>query len=179
MSPSTLAILLGIGFAVPQIYALLRPEEYRRRARAFPRSNLAGYALVGIATVWFLYYVNLESVADFAHLKKYMLWGFGLLGIGTCLFVKDYVAVRGLAVVLLLLAKFTVDTTRWVESEWRLVLVCWAYVWVLAGIWLTLAPWRLRDLIDWSVASDERIRRGSGLRLGLALLVLGIGLFAL
>lgn len=177
MNISTLSILLGVGFAIPQIYALAKPDEFKELARKFPRSNTAGYFLVGLATAWFVYYVGLESVADFAPIKKYLMWGFVLLGVGTCLFVKDFLAVRGLAVVLLLLAKLTVDTARWVDSPWRLVLVAWAYLWILAGIWFTISPWRLRDLILWSTANEARLKIGSGLRLAFAVVVICLGIF--
>lgn len=179
MSLALLAIIFGTGLAMLQLHALLRPEEHTRAMRQFPRSINAGYLLVGVGTIWFLYYVNLESVADFAHLKKHMLWGFGALGVMTCIFVKDFLAVRGLAVVLLLLAKLTLDSARWVDSEWRLVLVAWAYLWVVAGIWLTIAPWRLRDLIHWVLATPRRFRVLSSLGLGFGLFVLALGLFVL
>lgn len=177
MSLSTLAILLGAGFAVPQVFGLMRPVRFKEIARAFPRNTEAGYVLVALATVWFLYNLKLESVADFAHLKKYMLVGFGALGVATCLFVKDYLAVRGLAVVLLLLAKYTLDTARWADTELRLVLVVWAYVWICAGIWFTVSPWRLRDIIGWMTEDENRIRNTCIARLAFAVLVVALGLF--
>jgi hypothetical protein len=108
-----------------------------------------------------------------------MYVGFGALGVLTCVFVSDFLAVRGLAIVLMLLAKLMLDTQRWVESDWRLVIAVWAYALVLAGMWLTISPWRLRDLIDWSTATEGRIRLLSGLRLafGLFVLVLGVKVF--
>jgi hypothetical protein len=43
-------------------------------------------------------------------------------------------------------------------------------------MWFTVSPWRLRDIIDWSTANDQRIRLLSGLRLGFGLLVIVLGL---
>ena len=83
---------------------------------------------------------------------------------------------RGLAVVLLLCAKLMVDTARMAETEWRLVIVTWAYVWVFAGMWFTISPWRLRDLIVWSTANEQRTRLVSGLRLAFGVFVLALGL---
>ena len=55
--------------------------------------------------------------------------------------VIGYFAVRGLAVVLLLLGKVMVDTGRphLGETPWVLVIQTWAYVLVVAGIWLSIA----------------------------------------
>jgi hypothetical protein len=59
-----------------------------------------------------------------------------------------------------------------------LLLSTWAYLWILAGMWLIISPWRLRDLIEWMTASESRVRTVSALRLALGLLVAGLGLFA-
>jgi hypothetical protein len=174
-----MSILLGLMLAIPQFYGLLKPAAYREALRKFPRSQNWGYLLVGIGTVWFLWNLKQESIADFATYKPIMLAGFALLGILTCIFVSDYLAVRGLALVLMLLAKLMVDTARWADTQWRLVIVVWAYSFVVAGIWFTVSPWRLRDIIHWKTASDQRVRVLSGVRLlfGLFLALLGLTVF--
>ena len=54
----------------------------------------------------------------------------------------------------------------------------WAYVWIIAGMWFTVSPWRLRDLIEWTTANDQRIRLVSAFRLALGTLVVILGLTA-
>ena len=175
MKLSTLAFGIGLVFSLPQIFGLLKPAAFSAAARRFPRSEWWGYALMGLGTVWFLSNLNGETISDFAPYKKVMLAGFGLVGLLTCIYVKDFLAVRGLAIVLLLLAKLTLDTARWHDSQWRLVLATWAYLWILAGIWFTISPWRLRDLIHWHTANERRVRIGSALRLALGLFVVFLG----
>lgn len=174
---STLAILMGLAVALPQIYGLMKPAAFRETLRKFPRSRISGYWLMAIGTIWFLLNLKKESIADFAAYKPMMMAGFGALGLLVCIFVTDFLAVRGLAIVLLLLAKLMVDTARWADSPWRLLIVTWAYFWVCAGIWFTISPWRLRDLIHWNTASDQRVRLWSAIRLGFGLLVVFLGLF--
>jgi hypothetical protein len=176
MKLSTLAVALGLIFSVPQVYGLLKPSAFAAALRKFPRSQLWGFVLMGLGTIWFLWNLNNESISDFAAYKSVMLVGFGTVGLLTCVFVRDFLAVRGLAVVLLLLAKLMIDTARWHDSEWRLVISTWAYVWIIAGMWFTISPWRLRDLIQWSTASEGRVRVTSALRLVLGALVLVLGL---
>ena len=179
MKLSTLSILLGLGFGLPQIYGLMKPGRFRDAVRQFPRSESIGYVLMMLGTVWFLWNLNLENISDFASYKKLMLIGFGAVGVATCIYVRDFLAVRGLAVVFLLLAKLMVDTARLEDTEWRLVVVTWAYLLVIAGMWFTVSPWRLRDLLNWGTATENRIRVGCGLRLafGLFVLTLGIAVF--
>ena len=179
MTLSTLAIIIGAGTSAVSLYSLLRPAAVIKQARAFPRSEPIGFVLMLLGSAWFVYNLNHEAIADFAAYKKYMLAGFGALGVLTCIFVRDYLAVRGLAVCLLLLAWFTLNRTRWEESPARLVLVVLAYMWVIGGMWFTISPWRLRDIINWWTANESRFRIGSILKiiLGATILVLGLTAF--
>lgn len=176
---STLAILLGLGLAVPQVFGLINPQTFGARVRQFPRSLSWGVVLMLLGTVWFVTYLNQESISDFASYKPFLLAGFLAVGVASCFFVQDYLAVRGLAVVLLLLAKLMVDKARWAETDWRLVVVTWAYLLVGAGIWFTIYPWHLRDVLNWATANEKRVRIGSALRLafGLFVAVLGFTVF--
>ena len=178
MKLSTLAILLGLGFGLPQLYGLLKPTKFREAVRKFPRNEPWGYALMLLGTAWFLWNLKNENIADFASYKSALLAGFALVGIATCVFVRDFLAVRGLAVVFLLLAKLMVDTGRpgLGDSSWVLVIQTWAYVLVIAGMWFTISPWRMRDFIQWGTATDQRVRVGSGLRLAFGLFVAILGL---
>ncbi len=178
---STLSIVLGLGLALPQIYGILNPQKFAATVRKFPRNVPAGIALMLLGTAWFLWYLNGESISEFERIKPFMFAGFAAVGIGSCIFVQDLIAVRGLAVVLLLLGKLMVDTGRPMlgVTHWTLVIQTWAYVLVIAGIWFTISPFRLRDLLDWATANESRVRIGSVARLvfGLFVAVLGLTVF--
>ena len=175
---STLAVLLGLGMGLPQIYGLVKPAAFAAAVRKFPRSMPWGYALMLLGTAWFVWNLSQESIADFAAWKSTLLCAFAAIGIGSCIFVQDFLAVRGLAVVLLLLAKLMVDTGRPAlpVTHWVLLFQTWAYVLVVAGIWFTVSPWRLRDMLHWGTASERRIKAGCAVRLtfGLFVAVLGV-----
>jgi hypothetical protein len=177
LSLSNLAIALGAAYAAPQIYGLTNPKGYAEWLRKFPRNIPLGVVLVLGGTAWFLYYLSLESIADFAAFKPHMMVIFAAIGLGTCVFVHDFLAVRGLAVLLMLLAKLMLDTGRpyLSESHWVLVNQVWAYVFVVAGIWFTVSPWRLREWIAWNTANENRIRTTSLARLALGLFVVVLG----
>ena len=180
MSLSLLSILLGAGMSVPQVYALTKPAQFTAAARKLPRNLPVGIALMLLGTAWFLWIVNQEPIADFSAFKPYMLTAFAAIGVLTCVFVQDFLAARGLAVVLLLLGKLMVDTGRphLGESPFVLVIQAWAYVLIVAGIWFTITPWKLRDLLEWATASEARVKIGSVIRLAFALFILTLGLTA-
>src|SRR5215469_14427300 len=180
MKLSLLSLLLGAGMSVPQIYGLTRPKEFAAHVRKFPRNLPVGIMLMLLGTAWFVWNVNIEPIADFSAFKPYMMAGFTAIGVLSCLFVQDFLAVRGLAVVFLLLGKLMVDTGRphLGESPFVLVIQVWAYVLVLAGIWFTITPWKLRDFLDWTTATESRTRMLSGVRLAFAAFIVILGLTA-
>jgi hypothetical protein len=180
MKLSLLSILLGVGMSVPQIYGLAKPVQFAAAARKFPRNLPAGIFLMLLGTAWFLWIVNAEPIADFTSFKPYMMIGFAAVGILSCVFIQDFLAVRGLAVVLLLLAKLMVDTGRphLGDTPWVLVIQAWAYLFIVAGIWFTVTPWKLRDFLNWATATEARIKIGSAVRLAFAIFIVALGLTA-
>jgi hypothetical protein len=180
MKLSLLSILLGVGMGLPQIVGVTQPAKLAAAARKFPRNLPLGIVLMLLGTAWFVWLVNGEPIADFSAFKPYMMAGFIAVGVLSCIFVQDFLAVRGLAVVLLLLAKLMVDTGRphLEQSPFVVVIQAWAYVFVVLGIWFTITPWKLRDFIHWATATDARTRLLSGLRLAFAAFVLILGLTA-
>jgi hypothetical protein len=173
---STLSIFLGLLVTLINLFGLIKPAEFAAAARKFPRSIPVGYVLMMAGTVWFMWNVSHESLADFEHLKPILFTLFIGVGLGTCFFVQDFLAVRGVSVLLLLLAKVMVDAERWERSDWRLVIAVWAYALLVAGMWFTISPWRLRDLLYWATANEKRIRIGSALRAAFGIFVAALGL---
>lgn len=180
MKLSFLTVLLGLGMGLPQLIGLARPAQLAAAAKKFPRNLPLGVVLMLLGTAWFVWNVNNEPIADFSAFKPYMMGGFVAVGVLSCVFVQDFLAARGLAVVLLLLGKLMVDTGRphLGQSPFVLVIQVWAYVLVVAGMWFTVTPWKLRDFIEWATATESRTRWLSAVRLAFATFVLLLGLTA-
>ncbi len=178
MKLSLLSVLLGLGIGLPQVYGLARPAQLANAARKFSRNLAVGVVLMLLGTAWFVWLVNGEPIADFSAFKPYMIGGFIAVGVLSCIFIQDFLAVRGLAVVLMLLGKLMVDTGRphLGESPFVLVIQAWAYVLIVAGIWFTITPWRLRDLLNWATANEARTRQLSAVRLAFATFIVILGL---
>lgn len=178
MQLSTVAIVFGSIVAAINLFGVLKPKEFGAALRQFPRNLTLGYFLVLLGTGWFVWNLKQESISDFESLKPILYMLFIAVGVGTCIFVKDFLAVRGFAIVILLIAKLMVDAgrPRLGETPWVLVIQLSAYVLVVAGIWFTISPWRMRDLLNWMSANESRIRVGSGVRLVFGLFVASLGL---
>jgi len=187
ISISDLSILLGGFLVAVAAFTLAKPLEVGQALQAFPRSNAPGLVLMLAATAWFLWNIHIEEMDDYKNIKHWFYLGFGAVGLGSCVYLRDFLAVRGLAVFMLLLAKLILDTQRIymfsepVEtmSQWRLIFAVWGYAIVIVSMWLIISPWRMRDMINWLTAETSRLRIKSGFRLflGILLIVLGMTVF--
>lgn len=176
---SQLCLGLGIGMILTHGWALLRTAPAAEWLRQFHRNYGLGVILMLLGTGWFEWNLYHEQLQDIAAYKNLMLVGFGAVGLGCCVFVRDFLSVRGLTVFLLMLAWLMCEKARWHESTLRWSISGWAYVWVLGGLWLSVAPWRLRDWLAWITASERRLRlaAAAGVFWGLFVGALGLTVF--
>ena len=184
VSLANLSIVLGVFLVAVAGYSLARPAAVGQAMRAFPRANAPGYVLILAATAWFLWNIQSEDMADYREIKHWFYIGFGAVGIGSCFYLRDFLAVRGLAVFMLLLAKLMLDTQRHYMldtpvahvSEWRLVFPVWAYMIIVMSMWMVISPWRMRDMIQWMLAKPRRLAAKGWFRLGFGILLIALGL---
>ena len=184
VSLANLSIVLGVFWVAVAGYTLAKPVDVGQALRAFPRANAPGYVLMLAATAWFLWNIKIEDMADYREIKHWFYIGFGAVGVGSCIFLRDFLAVRGLAVFMLLLAKLMLDTQRDYMlaapeahmSEWRLVFTVWAYAIIFMCMWWVISPWRMRDLIEWMTAKPSRLVIKSWVRIALGILLIALGL---
>ena len=176
MKLSQLSLILGLGMLLSHGWALLQPGAVTQWLRRFPRNVPIGVFLMLLGTVWFEWNLMSENLEDIAQYKNILLVFFALLGAGCCFYATDYLAVRGLTVVLLLISFITCETARWHPSRWRDALTGWAYLWIFSALWLSVQPWRLRDWINWLTASESRFKLAAigGLVWGLFVTALGL-----
>jgi hypothetical protein len=174
-----LAIVSTIAGAVvvaARLPGLLAPAKYREQAVEFPRSVLWGRVLMGIAAAiawWVMYHAATD---EWKWAQPYILVGVPVAYFLVINFAPNYLAMRGLAALMLMAAKQMVDAADWHESPLRLIVTVFAYLWVVAAIWMTVAPHHFRDLIGFVSANDKRCRAacGAGVVVGLALIALGV-----
>lgn len=157
-------------------WALLRAKPAADWLRQFHRNYRLGVVLMLLGTAWFEWNLYQEQLQDIAAYKNLMLIGFGAVGLGCCLFVRDFLSVRGLTVFLLMLAWLMCEKARWHDSNFRWAVSGWAYVWVLGGLWLSVSPWRLRDGLDWVTATEGRLKLAAAGGVVWGLFIGGLGL---
>ncbi len=165
----------GIIFTALGFLIAMGGEKVRSAILGFPRSQQCSMWFVGMATVWFLlrHVANL-SEADFGNYKFLI----GTIAISTAIlsfrFVPDFLAVRGLAMLILLWSREVLDSAFLHDANSRLILVSIIYGLIISSIYLGAWPYRMREILIWLNAKNGRMNF-----LGLSFGLSGFLIFAL
>ncbi len=164
--PGILLFLLGLPL-------VLGNSNLKIILKAIPRSPVATWIFFGSGALWFIYEVWTLSQADFGDYHVPLTIGFAFVAAFAFKCVPDFLAVRGLAILILLAAwpELRSDYMRW--DPQRLYLVGFVYLCIVLAIWLGAQPWRMRDFLDWLFDKPARAKL-----LGAALALYGLALCA-
>lgn len=163
--PGLLLFLIGLPL-------LLNHSGYVATLKAMPRSTTAAYLFFGAGAAWFLYAIWHLSPADFGDYRKWLFGGFAIVAALSFKCVPDFLAVRGLATIVLMGAMPLLESAYMVyDKPQRLLMVGIVYLALSAAIWLGAQPWRLRDFFAWLFARPQRTRGVGGAVAGYGLLL--------
>ncbi|MEM8868301.1 MAG: hypothetical protein AAGC73_08535 [Verrucomicrobiota bacterium] len=174
MSLTQATLFTGIFLALFGAHFLWHGPKSAKSAQAFPRSQIAAYILMGIASAWFLYKVLHLGPADFGQYKKLLFILFLATAIGSFYFVPDFLAVRGLAALMLLIAGVLLDAAYMQAPQTRLFLVSFVYVAIVVALILGASPYKLRDFLRWLYQSNLRPRAFGAIFAVYGLLLIGV-----
>lgn len=158
MSLFVATILTGLVLILAGVLLLWRSNTTAAIVQAFPRSEPAAYFCMGLASAWFLVHVLNLSEADFGAYRYHLFLGFGAVGVLSFFHARDFLAVRGMAILVLLAAHVLLDAAFMQEPANRLFLVTIVYVAIVAALYLGMSPFRLRDFFGWLFATRGRPR---------------------
>jgi hypothetical protein len=130
-------------------------------ARALPRSTRAAWILFGGAALGFLWRLSRTGEADliFFQTPAPVMIAFGALAVLAFIYTPDFLAVRGLAVLMLLAAEplLAAAYMEWSHPQ-RLLMVTAVYLGLAASLYLAAYPFRLRDFFEWLFRTPGRAR---------------------
>lgn len=140
--------------------------------KSFPRSTAAAYVFFSAGAAWFLYEIWHLSPADFGEYRTYLFIGFAAVAVLSFKCVPDFLAVRGLATLVLMGAMPLLQAGFMNFEHAQIVLYKIAvYLAIAAAVWLGAQPWRLRDFLAWLFARPGRTRGVGGALAGYGLLL--------
>lgn len=172
MSLTVATLIPGLLLLVLGVPLLLNHAGWAAMLKAFPRSTSAAYVFFGAGAAWFLHAIWHLSPADFGEYRTYLFFGFLAVALLSFKCVPDFLAVRGLAALILMGAMPLLDAgyMNFDHPQIHLYKIA-VYIGIVAAIWLGAQPWRLRDFLGWLLARPGRTRGTGGLLAGYGLLL--------
>ncbi|MFB9900331.1 hypothetical protein [Cerasicoccus arenae] len=159
MSLFVATLLTGLALIAWGLLFFRSNAKTRTRALGLLRSQMAAYVLFGLAALWFLSHVAQLGKADFGDYKMILLAIFGLTAAAAFFCTPDFLAVRGLAGLILLSAGPLLGAAYMQYDEpQRLLLVTLVYVLIIAAMFLGTMPYLLRDFFEWLWSQPKRLK---------------------
>ena len=161
MSLFLATLLPGLFLAVLGGVLLANNSVVASTAKALPRSNRAAWLFFGAGTVWFIWRCSQLNESDLIFFKTPgpVMIGFGVLAALAFVYTPDFLAVRGLSVLMLLAAEpLLYSAYMEYDHPQRLLMVTAVYVGLALAVYLAAAPYRLRDIFEWLFQRPSRPR---------------------
>jgi hypothetical protein len=145
-----LCLLGAVGFAME--------GSARNLLASFPRSRGAGIVLLAIDLVWSFWLVSTMEMGEFSAFRRPFLFALPIGFFLTLRYVDEFLAVRALGILALLVAEPLLDAAFFRYESSRLVLTVLAYLLIVLGLTWVMVPYKLRDQINWFSKTTARWR---------------------
>lgn len=159
MTLFTATLIIAIALIAKGLIWFSLPQQVNKTYTAFLRSPVASYLFFGLATIWVLWEVAHLGEADFGEYRNWLLAIFGAVAVVSFLYLKDFLMVRGWAILSLLIAKVLLDAAFLQAPLGRLFLVIFSYLLILQALYFAAVPYKMRDLINWIFAKNSRVKQ--------------------
>ncbi|HUJ09134.1 MAG TPA: hypothetical protein VL171_03845 [Verrucomicrobiae bacterium] len=169
--------LLGAAIIAGRLPGLVATAKFREQVQKFPRSVLWGRVLMGIAALWAGIAMFNAATDDWGWARPIVVIGVPIAYWLVIQFADQFLAIRGAAAIVLLVAKVVVDAADLSELPFRLVVTVFAYLWVCVAMWMAVAPHQVRDWIGFITANNKRCRLACSVAAAVGVLLIGMGLF--
>lgn len=168
--------ILGAVIIAGRLPGVVAPEKFSACVRQFPRSVLWGRILMGICAVWAGIVMYNAAVDDFAWARPLVVIGVPIAYWLVIQYADQFLAIRGLAALLLLFAKVILNAADLSDLPSRLIVTVLAYVMVCLAVWMASAPHQVRDVTNFVTGNSTRCRTfcSLGVAVGVCLVLLGL-----
>ena len=157
LSLHTAGLIAGAFLVVVGVLGLIKPN-FAQVVKQFPRSRIAGVVLLTICLAWTMWLLATIQMGEFASFRRPLLIALPIGYVLALFFVDEFLAVRALGILCLLVAEPLLDAAFLRYETSRLLVTIFAYLLIIAGLFWVAIPYVLRDQINWSARSVFRWR---------------------
>ncbi|MEO7933659.1 MAG: hypothetical protein ABIT76_10925 [Chthoniobacterales bacterium] len=169
-------LVVGLGLLIAHAWALAQGRSLVTPLKKFPRSRAWGFILLTVAAVWSLWLMITMDLGEFTSKRPILIAIVPVAYLLTLFFVEEFLAVRALGMVSLLVSCIVLDAAYLHADPLRLPLVVLAYVWIVSALFMVGKPYLLRDAINWVTEKTSRLRLASVAGIVFGVLLIGIAL---
>ncbi len=156
LSLKLVGIVLGASLIAIHLIALLKAGSVKSFLKSLPRHRGFGVAILTVDLIWALWLVSTMDMGEFYTARPWLQSFLPLTYVLVILFVDEFLAVRALGALLLLIACPILEAAFLHPEETRLLLPALSYAWILLGMFWVGMPYLMRNQINWFTATSAR-----------------------
>ncbi len=169
-------IVVALALILSHAWVLKNTAKTQAFLKAFPRNYSWGVILLTIDFLWAEFaLVNMDMGEFFTMRDKFMMIVAGGY-VAVLLYVKEFLAVRALGSLMLLVAGPVLSAAFLQPQTSRLLIPILAYAWIIIGMFFIGMPFLMRDWVNTFIAKPQRWNLAiyGGIAYGIVLLAAAI-----
>jgi hypothetical protein len=166
LSLFTVGLLLGLWLIGSHALMLAKPAMVQGFLKTFPRNQMIGQILLGIGLAWFWLLIAPDNMGlisslvmdlgEFNGAKPILRILVPVSLVLVVMSVRDFLAVRALGVVGLMVASPLLESAFLEDPSSRLLVPIYAYALLTASMFWVGMPYLFRDAVDWATSNAKR-----------------------
>ncbi len=166
LSLFTTGLVLSVILIGVHSLMLAKPATAQGFLKKFPRNDMLGQILLGIALAWFWLLIAPDglgtlssltmNLGEFDSAKRPLQILVPISAVLVCRSVRDFLAVRALGVLGLMLAAPLLGAAFLKDPGSRLLVSSCAYIILTASLFFVGMPYLFRDAVTWVTADSKR-----------------------
>ncbi len=149
-------IVVALALIVSHVWGLKNSVKAQAFLKAFPRAFHWGVILLTIDMLWSVFCLAHMDMGEFFNMRRTFIMVSIAGYVAVLLYVKEFLAVRALGALMLLVAGPVLTAAFLQPQTSRLLLPILAYAWIIGGMYFIGMPFLMRDWVAWFAAKQTR-----------------------
>jgi len=169
-------IVVALALILAHVWALKNTAKTQAFLKAFPRTYKWGVILLTIDFLWGEFALANMDMGEFYTMRDKFMFIVAGGYVAVLIYVKEFLAVRALGSLMLLVAGPVLTAAFLQPPVSRLLLPIIAYVWIIVGMFFIGMPFLMRDWVNALLAKPQRWNLAvyGGIAYGIVLLAAAI-----